>query len=190
MHILTILGSARKRGNTATVLQLFEEQAAGRHKIERINITGYDVRGCLGCDHCQRRSDGPNCSQKDDAPRLLERILQADLVVYASPVYAWGFSAQLKALMDRHYCLVKWDDENHSRSLAAGKRMMLLVTCGGSAEENTDLIFEAFRREVAYLKCEAAGLYAVPNCSSPRHLGQQAVDTAQAMLNSVNLLEG
>ena len=50
MKILTILGSPRRKGNTAAVLAKFEEMAKGEHSVDRINIVDYDVRGCLGCD--------------------------------------------------------------------------------------------------------------------------------------------
>jgi len=125
MHILTILGSPRKHGNTAAVLAQFENLASAQHTIERINITDWTVRGCLGCNTCQRTLDEPGCCQRDDGVALLERILAADLVVYASPVYSWGLTAQLKALFDRHYCLVKWDA--NEKALMEGRRAMLLV---------------------------------------------------------------
>ncbi|HEY9075048.1 MAG TPA: flavodoxin family protein [Anaerolineaceae bacterium] len=184
MHILTILGSPRKKGNTAAVLGAFEALAAARHTIERIHITDYHVQGCLGCDVCQHTPDAPGCKQKDDALIILERMMAADLVVYASPLYVWDVTAQLKALMDRHYCLVKWN-AGESRSLVAGKPVMLLITCGGGVENNADLVQEIFRREMEYAGCRVVGLYIVPDCTTPQALGERAGKTAQEMLVSL-----
>lgn len=183
MHILTILGSPRRRGNTAAVLAQFETLAAGQHTLERINITDWKVNGCLGCEACQRTLDEPGCRQHDDGVVLLERILAADLVVYASPVYAWSISAQLKALFDRHYCLVKWSAGE--KALMEGKRAMLLVTCGGSAEENADLVQPMFERQMACMKTAVVGQFVVDNCSTPEELGERAVETARKMLEKV-----
>jgi multimeric flavodoxin WrbA len=179
MKILTILGSPRRHGNTAAVLEQFEALAARQHAIERINITDWNVRGCLGCDVCQKNLDEPGCRQHDDGVALLQRVLGADLVVYASPVYAWSITAQLKAFFDRHYCLVKWSAGE--KALMAGKRAMLLVTCGGSATENADLVQPMFARQMACMRTEVAGQFVVPDCTTPQELGERAVETAHLM---------
>ncbi len=185
MQIVTILGSPRKRGNTAAVLRVFEALAAPQHEIDRINITDYRVAGCLGCDHCFDNWTEPGCAQRDDAVQLLARILAADLVVYASPVYCWAFPAQLKALLDRHYCLVKWQDGAVAAALMAGKRVALLVTYGGDAADNADLIQVMFDREIAYLRGVVVGKYVVANCGTPAELGERAAATARQMMQDV-----
>lgn len=180
MKILTILGSPRPRGNTAAVLACFEALLRGEHTVERINITDYDILGCLGCDGCQEFLDCPGCVQEDAMQEIFPRILAADLVVYAAPVYCWGFPAQMKALLDRQYCLVKYD-QKPSLALLHGKRVMLLATCGGEAESNFDLMREAFAREADYLECVVAGSFVVDNCSDPGEPGMRARLTAEAM---------
>ncbi len=181
MKIVTILGSPRKRGNTAAVLAAFESLVGRQHEVDRINITDYRVKGCRGCDHCFSVPDEPGCSQRGNAVRLLKRILAADLVVYASPVYGWSFPAELKALLDRHYCLVKWRDGEVAASLASGKRAALLVTCGGDAGNNADLIQVMFDREIEYLGGVVAGKYVVANCTTPAELGERATELGQRM---------
>lgn len=167
MRIVTLLGSPRKRGNTAAVLEIFERLASQKpHNIERINAVDWTVRGCLGCDTCFQTLDEPGCAQDDDAAWILEHVLAADLVVYASPVYAWGFTAQLKPLIDRHYCLVKYQGDKVAAALMAGKRAALLTTCGGDAAGNADLLETAFKRLLAYLQSQLAGIYVLDNCST------------------------
>ena len=71
-------------------------------------------------------------------------MLNADIIVYASPVYVWGFTAQLKTLLDRHCCLVKWKKSDEMKFLMEDKHTVLLTTCGGDAEHNADVIQDIF----------------------------------------------
>jgi multimeric flavodoxin WrbA len=119
--------------------------------------------------------------QRDAISNVLDRILYADLIVYASPVYVWGFTAQMKALLDRHVCMVKWQEGVKARALLAGKPAALLTTCGGGAEDNADLIQEIFGREMAYLGCRIVGTYVVPHCSSPSNVSKSDLRVAQQM---------
>jgi len=188
MIITTILGSPRKRGNTAAVLTAFEEFISKHHEVNRLNIARKSINGCLGCEACQRVAEVPGCVQKDEINKMLETIFCSDMVVYACPVYVWDFTAQMKALIDRHFCFVKWKQVAKVRSLIHGKPTMLLATCGGSADENADLIQEIFKRQMAYLQCHIVGCYIVPNSTTPAELGQAASNTAQRML--ADILEG
>lgn len=182
MKMTTVLGSPRKRGNTATILRCFEEMAAPYAHIERINVVEHEVRGCLGCDACQKKTDIPGCHQRDDTAAILETLLASDVIVYASPVYVWDFTAQMKALMDRHYCLVKWKYDP-PLTLMQGKRTALLVTCGGARAENVDLIQQVFQREMDYAGCRVIGMYGVGDCSIPSRLGPEKEATARRMLS-------
>jgi multimeric flavodoxin WrbA len=185
MKITTILGSARKRGNTAAVLSMFEAKVAGDHAVERINLADFSIEGCLGCDACQKRPGRPGCSLKDDAEGIFEKILSTDLVIYASPVYVWDFSSQMKTFVDRHYCMVKWTDGPVPETLMRGKRAALLATCGSDAAGNADLIQTIFDREMKYLGCEVLGKYVVDLCTAPAELGMSAVEAAERMAKDV-----
>jgi multimeric flavodoxin WrbA len=181
MHIVTILGSPRRKGNTAAVLGAFEQRIGPEHSLDHINLWAYHVKGCLGCDVCMRSLAEPGCKQRDDTVALLERIRAAELVVYASPVYCWAFTAQLKALMDRHYCLVKWQGSQMVAQLMAGRLGAMLVTCGGDAAGNADLVAPMFVREMDYLGCHVAGMYVVADCTTPDVLGEKLERTAARM---------
>ncbi len=158
MKVTTILGSPKKNGNTAAVLGRFEALIAEQHEVDRINVTDYQVGGCLACQSCQRVLGEPGCAQKDDAAALLERVMAADAVVYATPLYDWGVTAQIKALLDRHYAMVKWAaDGSVASALLKGKRVALLVTCAGPVEGNADLVQAMFDRTTNYLQCDMVG---------------------------------
>ena len=177
----TILGSPKRKGNTAGVLGLFEGLIAPEHDVQRVNIADVEVAGCLGCGACQAVPGEPGCVQKDDTGAIFGRLMESDAVVYASPLYVWGLSSQMKALVDRHFCLVKFSDGGASSSLIAGTRVALLVTCAGPVEGNADLVQEVFNRVAGYAQCDVAGTYVVPFCTSPDALGDAAKATAAKM---------
>lgn len=186
MQITTVLGSPRKKGNTAKVLELFEKLMNQQgNKLNRINIVDYEVKGCLGCQACKKVKYDPNCVQQDDAVRIFERIMASDAVIFASPLYTYSFPAQMKALIDRQNCLVTGHGTPEYTSLLEGKRTALLVTCGGPVEENADLIQEAFDRESRYQKMIVFGMYVVPHCTSPDALGDKAMVTAKQMAGDI-----
>jgi multimeric flavodoxin WrbA len=182
MKVATLMGSPRKKGNTARVLELFETLLTKNgHEIDRINIVDYEVKGCLGCQACQDVKHELGCKQEDDAVTIFKRVSQADAVVYASPLYTYSFPAQMKALVDRQNCLVKGSGTPEATAVLKGKRTALLVTCGGPIEDNADLIQEAFQRESQYQQMNVVGTYVVPHCTTPDELGNKAVEAAKQM---------
>jgi multimeric flavodoxin WrbA len=112
-------------------------------------------------------------------------MINSDAVIYASPLYAWDFSAQLKQLLDRHYSLGKNYGSSNYISLLEGKRTALLVTCGGGIADNADLIQEMFDRQNNALKCDVIGKYIVPLCTTPDALGDEARAIAEKMAEDI-----
>lgn len=189
MHITTILGSPRKQGNTARVLTALEDRLRGENDyIDRINVTQYTLKGCIGCGRCRESLDHPGCVLKDDMMEVFERMLCADLLLYASPLYVYGFSAQIKPLLDRQCCLVKLVGETgqqHRFSLLEGKSAALLVTCADGIEGNADLISVVFERECRFLKCSLLGTYIVPNCTQPAFISEKADRMAERIFQDI-----
>ncbi len=99
MKIVILMGSPNKNGSTSLLAEEFTRGAreAG-HNVERINAAHADVHPCTGCIHCGY--EGP-CVQKDGVDAIRAKILSADMIVFATPLYYYGMSAQLKALLDR-----------------------------------------------------------------------------------------
>ena len=108
-NILVILGGGRPNGNTAQLAEAFARGAreAG-HRVETVSLLKTEVRGCLGCNACRW---GKPCVQRDGFGELVPKIEAADLLVFASPLYFWTFSAKLKALIERFYCLARPEKE-------------------------------------------------------------------------------
>ena len=119
--IIIIKGSPRKSGNSAA---LAEQVAAGAQaagaEVESIYLHGLDIQPCDACEACQGAAD-LDCIIDDDMQTLYPKIRQADAIVYASPIYWFNLSAQMKLFIDRCYSL---GGEDYAQDHAlAGKRV-------------------------------------------------------------------
>ena len=100
MQITTLLGSAKKKGNTATVLGWVEEELKSLgHDVERIYLNNKSIRGCLGCAKCRENPDEIACVQNDDAIDIMEQMISSEVILYASPIYFWGFRPKSRPLL-------------------------------------------------------------------------------------------
>jgi multimeric flavodoxin WrbA len=106
-------------------------------------------------------------------------MIQADAIVYASPLYCWSFTSQIKPLIDRHFCLVSGDGTPDQDSLISDKPAALLVTCGGPIEGNCDAIQGIFRGFSDYLKLKAKGNFILPFCTTPDAIGDNGTKLAE-----------
>ena len=98
--IVVLVGSMRKGGNTDLLAQAFIEGACNSNNdVELVSVADYKVNPCIGCNSCFTRKDNA-CFQNDDMSVIYEKLRTADIVVIASPVYFYGISAQLKAIID------------------------------------------------------------------------------------------
>lgn len=101
MKILVIESSPHKNGSSNLLAENFIRGAeeAG-HEAVIFDVAHADIRPCTGCGYCGM--SGP-CCQKDDMAGFREQLLKADMAVFVTPLYYFGFSAQLKKVIDRFY---------------------------------------------------------------------------------------
>jgi len=183
MKVLCLQGSPRKQGSTATLVSLIEQTLMETgHEVECLDVADLDIGGCIGCYRCKRDPDELMCSVQDDAQKVFAKMVAADAIVYASPLYAWGFPGQLKSFIDRHFCLVTgYDDPATAHSHIAGKRLALLLTCGWPAGEgNTDCVTEVFNRFARFLLTDKVAELVVDRVGSPDDLTDEHREQARA----------
>lgn len=180
MKTLVLMGSPRKKGNTARVLGWIKDELALQgHEVESVYLNGKNIKGCLSCANCKEKAEFMACVQTDDAPEILQKMAQAQLLIFASPLYFWGFSAQIKSLIDRTYSLYKnYHQPDHS-SMIEGKKTALLVTGGGPFKNNAEPVFSAFDRMQKPWKTKKAGELYIGPCSTPDKLGDDVAEKAR-----------
>ena len=152
---IVLRGSPRKKGNTHLIAGwVIEGLEAAGVECEIVDAARLENRhgGCVSCYGCQR-SDTFACTVKDETAEVVARIGSADGIVLATPIYWFGMSAQLKALVDRMFCLVKFDGEDGDfRHGMAGKPMVFVATSGGGPDSGLDLTEQTFRLAAGFLR--------------------------------------
>ncbi len=103
--ILIVLGSPRKKGNSATLAAKVAEGAiADGADVETVYLNGLNIKPCQGCEKCQQESFN-GCAIEDEMNQLYSKMQKADSVVVASPIYWFNISAQTKIFIDRLYAV-------------------------------------------------------------------------------------
>ena len=165
MKILLINGSPRE-GNTARVLEALAARLGG-HDVETLRRGELGIRGCIGCLRCQQDVEHFVCHQTgDDANAVLAKIVAADVVLMATPLYGHCFTAQMKCLDDRMSALMKWVGGEHPHVVSAlkDKLMGLAVTCGGPSAGNADLLLALFDKTAEGRQARVFGKYVFEFC--------------------------
>lgn len=143
MKILLLNGSPRKNGNTAAALKTLCTALGNAHDTEYADLYAYSVSPCLSCYQCKK--NGGNCIQKDDTNTLLEKISSADCIVFGSPVYWWGISAQLKLVVDKFIARVDMFQQTPKKIITVA------VGASGTEDPQYRLIREQFTCISQYL---------------------------------------
>lgn len=152
MKITVLNGSPRGNGNTAIMVEEFVKGATeAGHEVTTIQVGAKKIAGCLGCRYCFAH-DG-NCVQKDDMAEVWEALNQTDFVVFASPIYWWEVTAQLKAVIDRLY----------AHALVGFHFNKVAVLLDSGSPEVYDAPISMFKSICVYLKWENVGTICIPN---------------------------
>lgn len=158
MKIVLLQGSPNKNGSTNILAENFSKGAkeAG-HDVIRFDVEDMNIKPCTGCVACGY--EGP-CVQKDDNEKIKKAILSADMIVFATPLYYYGMSAQLKTVVDR-FCAYN--------SSITGKHMKsaLLTVAWNSDNWTFDALESHYKTLVRYLDFEDCGMILGRGCGSP-----------------------
>jgi multimeric flavodoxin WrbA len=154
-RIVCIQGSPRPRGNTramaALALEAARRQGAEVTEIDALKLT-FRHPGCTGCRKCQA-SEVFRCTVDDELGRAVATLPDHDVILVATPIYWWSYTAQIKMVIDRMFCLSKFAPDGRVRSALAGRTLALLATGGGALEDNLDLLERQWSIPAAYLGC-------------------------------------
>ena len=106
MKIAIFNGSPRNMNTSAMVNAFAEGAKEAGHEVEIYHVGKMKIAGCLACEYCHTKGQG-KCIQKDDLEKIMPAYLEADMIVYATPIYYFGMSAQITAAIQRVYCVGK-----------------------------------------------------------------------------------
>jgi multimeric flavodoxin WrbA len=177
MRILVLQGSPNTNGSTAMLAGEFARGAreAG-HAVDIVDVDGLDIAPCTGCVAC---GFGGPCALSDDMDDLRERILGSDMLVFATPLYYFGMTAQLKIVVDR-FC-------SANPSISSRRLKSALLTVAWNDDDWTFKALEAhYDTLVGYLNMRDCGRVIGGGCGTPamtrrsRHL-KEAYDLGRSL---------
>lgn len=142
----------RKGGNTDLLAHSFADGASKNNIVELVSVADYKVNPCIGCNSCFTR-EGNQCFQNDDMSKIYGKLRNADIVVVASPVYFYGISAELKAIIDRLHTPMRNEFQI--------KKLALLLVGAASLPELFDAIKLQYRLILDFFHLEDAGMVLV-----------------------------
>ena len=133
--LLVLSGSPRKGGNSDTLCDRFMLGAkeAG-NQVEKIFLRDKRINHCFACGTCQ--GNGGRCAQKDDMAQILDKMILADVIVMATPVYFYNMNGQMKTLIDRTYARY---------TEISDKEMYFIMTAAVGRKDLLERTLEGFR---------------------------------------------
>jgi multimeric flavodoxin WrbA len=188
MKIVSLLGSPRSGGNSATIANRFTETAVQLGAETRtFELNRLTYRGCQGCYACKKGLD--HCVLEDDLTEVLGAVQEADVVLFASPVYYGEITAQLKGFVDRSFSYFKPDFHINPQPSRLGPKKLIVVLTQGNPDEK--LFADVFPRYVKFLNwlgfsdarlIRACGIGPATVDAVPEAVLQQAEEAARALL--------
>lgn len=168
MKIASFLGSPKKKGNTAALLDSVLKGINESTEVESEFFFLHDMKiaPCNGCDAC-KKENSKGCVIRDDMNQIYAALARADLIILATPIYWWSVTAQMKIMIDRIYGM---------DFMCGRKKVALLMTYGGELPNSGPETTEALFTEIChYLKMEPAGTLGVCTGTMPVSKNEKAL---------------
>lgn len=153
--IVVITGSPRKNGNSFAMTDAFIQAAEAKgHTVTRFDAAIKKLGGCHACETCFRT--GKACSFDDDFNTIAPAILEADAVVFTTPVYWYSIPAQIKGVIDKLFSFVVGGKD------IAGKACALITCCEEDDMSVMDGVRIPIERTAALIQWHMVGEVLVP----------------------------
>ncbi|HOU23328.1 MAG TPA: flavodoxin family protein [Anaerolineae bacterium] len=181
--VLGIVGSPRRNGNTAILVETVLEAARARGaSTEKVFLADLDIAPCDACRACVESGE---CVHRDAMDELFPQMFASDVWVLGTPVYWWGASAQFKAFLDRWYSL---SQRSEDKARFRGRKLILVAPMGDDTPETARHVVGMMADVARYLEAELFATVLAPGASdrgdvlqmpsvleAARRAGQEAV---------------
>lgn len=159
MKILVLKSSGNKKGSSNMLADEFIKGASKNgHEVTEFDVIRKKINPCLGCGACGMNGA---CVQKDDYENELKGLLkETDVIVFAFPVYYFGWPAQIKAVVDRFY--------SHTMELTNMHKKPVMLTLAWNDDEETFAVTKAYYDKICdYMQFENLGSVVGKGCGTP-----------------------
>lgn len=155
-EIIVLTGSPHKEGTSALMADQFILGAKeSGHEIIRFDAGLQKLNPCIGCDNC--KSGANKCIYSDAISELYPKLIKADIVVFITPLYYHGYSAQIKSVIDRFHGI-----DNYLRG--SDKKSILIVTAAYTQNWVFEGIVANYKTTLKYLGWKDIGKLLAYNC--------------------------
>ena len=179
MQTVILFGSPRKEGNTIQLARVVTDTLRARGgNVRMLYLNDMNIRPCQGCLACLKEGV---CKINDDMKDIRKYVHESDLIVYASPVYWFGPTGQLKIVMDRSIAFM--DEEYNSR--IKGKKAITLMTFADETMDTCQPALDMFRKTFELLGITWAGNVEAPGCLEKGSVKEEYKEKAARLAESI-----
>ena len=186
MKILILMGSPRLHGNTAELCKPFiQELESHQAEVKYMALETTNILPCKACYICQDVPNEYGCVLQDDMHSIVENVIWADCIIFATPIFSWYCTSKMKVVLDRHYGLNKYYG-NCSGSLWEGKKVGIIATHGYEGAYATEPFETGIKRLCKHSKLQYIGMYSVRDTDNLASFQtEEAVEGARAFARFV-----
>ena len=154
MKVLGLVGSGRKNGNTNTLIEtILEGTRSNGHETNKVFLADLKISPIGDCVACRRAG---HCNIEDDFAAFMEQVLESDCVIFGTPVYWYGPSAQIKAFIDRWVCPMHFDEQGF-RDKIRGKKCVLAIPHQSEQLSIAEPLFAIMEKTFEYMEMAYLG---------------------------------
>lgn len=155
MKVIVITGSPHKKGTSALLADKFIQGAKeSGNRVFRFDAAFEDVKSCMACDYCASH-DG-ECIRKDAMNTWYKNLIEADMIVFVTPLYYYGMSAQIKAVINRFHA--------NNTKLAGNKKAMLMATSYGADDWTMEALEKSYEPILSFMNWNDTGKLFATGC--------------------------
>jgi len=170
------MGSPRLNGNTAKLIDIMLEGAAEiGMSTERIDLVKLNINACVGCDNCKK---GNGCIHDDDYTSVIKKIGDSNIVLFGTPIYWLGPTAQFKTFFDRLHGV-------HSSGFLKDKEIILVMPFESKDEKMPALTTAMIKRSLGWIGIKGFKTFSVPGVYAPKDVE----DLEEVMTDARNLIK-
>lgn len=188
MKVTILMGSFRPEGNTATFTSTVIDQLESKGAVvDYITLKDKLIEPCTACWTCQDVFNGPGCPKKDDCNDIFQSVMNADCILFATPMYSWYCTPPLKSMMDRLvYTMNKYYGEKPGPCLWEGKKLGIITTCGYDIEHGAGAYELGVKRYAEHSKLQYIGMIGMQDSSDRSvYKSDEAIRLAQSLLSKI-----
>ncbi len=177
-NVLILNGSPRKNGYTSELIKLLKSNLNEKINLDIFECHGANVQFCIDCRHCEKNY---SCIIDDEMQVLYKKIEEADVLIFATPVYFYSVSAQIKTVIDR--LQVYFFKHIKKQNQLMKEKEGYILTVGGAKSYNNQFngVKTVISGTMKNLNCELKGIYAISSTDN--------INTTEFQLLKSSLLE-